>query len=310
MKKGSMLKALSKSVKVDEIEMYLQEAGRVPLLTRDEEVDLAKRIEAGREARNKLVMGNGKKSRSLTAIIEDGERAREHLILANLRLVISVAKKYQNLGLPLLDLIQEGNLGLMRAIKKFDYRKGFKFSTYATWWIRQAITRSVADKGRVIRLPVHVHTQLRQIRRIKQRLQHELEREPTATEIATYADISAARIKELMRQTKSSVTFDTPDEDEQDATLFERIPDEDAPDPIVLLSDQENSERVQNLLEVLTPREERVLRLRFGLSGGAPLSLSAIGDKIELTRERVRQIEEAALTHLRREVRNQVRIGA
>jgi RNA polymerase primary sigma factor len=301
---------LSKSVKVDEIEMYLQEAGRVPLLTRDEEVDLAKRIEAGREARNKLVMGNGKKSRSLTAIIEDGERAREHLILANLRLVISVAKKYQNLGLPLLDLIQEGNLGLMRAIKKFDYRKGFKFSTYATWWIRQAITRSVADKGRVIRLPVHVHTQLRQIRRIKQRLQHELEREPTATEIATYADISAARIKELMRQTKSSVTFDTPDEDEQDATLFERIPDEDAPDPIVLLSDQENSERVQNLLEVLTPREERVLRLRFGLSGGAPLSLSAIGDKIELTRERVRQIEEAALTHLRREVRNQVRIGA
>ncbi|MGD8850070.1 MAG: sigma-70 family RNA polymerase sigma factor [Anaerolineales bacterium] len=305
-----MLKALSKSVKVDEIEMYLQEAGRVPLLTRDEEVDLAKRIEAGREARNKLVMGNGKKSRSLTAIIEDGERAREHLILANLRLVISVAKKYQNLGLPLLDLIQEGNLGLMRAIKKFDYRKGFKFSTYATWWIRQAITRSVADKGRVIRLPVHVHTQLRQIRRIKQRLQHELEREPTATEIATYADISAARIKELMRQTKSSVTFDTPDEDEQDATLFERIPDEDAPDPIVLLSDQENSERVQNLLEVLTPREERVLRLRFGLSGGAPLSLSAIGDKIELTRERVRQIEEAALTHLRREVRNQVRIGA
>ncbi|MGD8632359.1 MAG: sigma-70 family RNA polymerase sigma factor [Anaerolineales bacterium] len=304
------LTATSARIKVDEVEIYLQEAGKVPLLTRAEEVDLAQRIEAGREASRKLAEGEARRSNALISIIEDGARAREHMILANLRLVISVAKKYQNLGLPLLDLIQEGNLGLMRAIKKFDYRKGFKFSTYATWWIRQAITRSVADKGRVIRLPVHVHTQLRQIRRTKQRLQHELEREPTATEIATHVEISATRIKELMRQTKSSVTLDTPDEDEEDAALFERIPDEDAPDPIVLLSDQENSEQVQNLLEVLTPREERVLRLRYGLSGGAPLSLSAIGNKIELTRERVRQIEEAALTRLRRQVRNQERIAA
>ncbi len=306
--KSTLTHVFSSKLKVDEVEMYLEEAGRVPLLTRDEEVDLAKRIEAGREASSKLAGGNGHESKALTSIIEDGARAREHLILANLRLVISVAKRYQNLGLPLLDLIQEGNLGLMRAIKKFDYRRGFKFSTYATWWIRQAISRSVADKGRVIRLPVHVHTQLRQIRKTKQRLHHELEREPIADEIAPHVDISAQRIKELMQQTQSSVTLDTPDEDDEEAALFERIPDEEAIDPVDLLANQENVKSVQNLLEALTPREERVLRLRFGLHGGAPLSLSAIGEKIELTRERVRQIEESALEQLRREVRNQVRV--
>jgi RNA polymerase primary sigma factor len=297
----------SRKFAIDEVEMYLDEVGRVPLLTRDDEVDLAKRIEAGREASRKLSNGNGHDSRALQSVIEDGARAREHLILANLRLVISVAKKYQNYGLPLLDLIQEGNLGLMRAIKKFDYRKGFKFSTYATWWIRQAISRSVADKGRVIRLPVHVHTQLRQISKTRQRLQLELEREPTPKEIAPQVDISPQRIKELLRQTQTSVTLDTPDEDDEQAALFERIPDEDALDPVDLLNNQEQVKSVHDLLEVLTPREERVLRLRFGLHGGAPLSLRAIGEKIELTRERVRQIEASALDVLRREMRNQVR---
>jgi RNA polymerase primary sigma factor len=295
-------RVVASRLNVDEVEMYLEEAGRVPLLTRDEEVDLAKRIEAGRQASKKLMQNKGYKTRALETIIEDGVRAREHLILANLRLVISVAKKYQNMGMPLLDLIQEGNLGLMRAIKKFDYRRGFKFSTYATWWIRQAITRSIADKGRVIRLPVHVHTQLRKIKKAKQRLHHKLEREPSAQEIAPYVDISARRIKELMLQAQPSLTLDTPDEDEDDGAMFERIPDEDAQDPIEELFQQDQVRSVRNLLEALTPREEMVLRLRFGLQGGMPLSLSAIGDRIKLTRERVRQIEESALKQLRQQV--------
>lgn len=304
-KTDQLLAGFTPSMKLDEVEMYLKEAGRVPLLSRDEEVDLAQRIEAGREASRKLAEGDTQNSMALKSIIEDGARAREHLILANLRLVISVAKKYQNLGLPLLDLIQEGNLGLMRAIKKFDYRRGYKFSTYATWWIRQAITRSVADKGRVIRLPVHVHTQLRHIRKAKQRLQHELSREPTPEEIAPHVDISVARIKELMRQTQSSITLDTPDEDEEDAALFERLADRDALQPLDLVNQHEKTESVRDLLGLLSPREERILRLRFGLQGGTTHSLSAIGQKFELTRERVRQIEEAALEHLRRELRNQ-----
>ena len=299
---------ISQKAKVDEVEIYLEEAGKVALLSRDQEVDLAKRIEAGRAASKKLARGNGHNPKALNSIIEDGVRAREHLILANLRLVISVAKRYQNLGLPLLDLIQEGNLGLMRAIKKFDYRRGYKFSTYATWWIRQAISRAVADKGRVIRLPVHVHTQLRQIKRAKQRLRNELEREPSAREIAAQVDIKPQRIKELMRQTQASITLDNPDADDEDAAMFERIPDEDAPDPVEQLSQVENVESVETLLELLTPREERVLRLRFGLQGGKPLSLGAIGEKIELTRERVRQIEEAALDQLRQEIHGPVRM--
>lgn len=298
---------ISRARRVDEVEIYLEEAGRIPLLTRDQEVDLAKRIEAGRAASKKLARGNGYDSKALSSVIEDGVRAREHLIMANLRLVISVAKKYQNLGLPLLDLIQEGNLGLMRAIKKFDYRRGFKFSTYATWWIRQAISRSVADKGRVIRLPVHVHTQLRQINKTRQRLMHELEREPNPAEIAPHVGISAGRIQELIHQTQASITLDSPDQDDEEAALFERIPDDDAPDPVDLLSGRERVKSVETLLETLTPREERVLRLRFGLHGGVPHSLSAIGEKIKLTRERVRQIEETALARLRHEIRNQVR---
>ena len=298
----------SQKAKVDEVEIYLEEAGKVALLSRDQEVDLAKRIEAGRAASKKLARGNGHNSKALNSIIEDGVRAREHLILANLRLVISVAKRYQNLGLPLLDLIQEGNLGLMRAIKKFDYRRGYKFSTYATWWIRQAISRAVADKGRVIRLPVHVHTQLRQIKKAKQRLRNELEREPSAREIAAQVDIKPQRIRELMRQTQASITLDNPDADDEDAAMFERIPDEDAPDPAEQLSQVENVKSIETLLELLTPREERILRLRFGLQGSKPLSLGAIGEKIELTRERVRQIEEAALDQLRQEIHGPVKM--
>ena len=285
----------------DSVGLYLSQVGRVPLLTRDEEVELAKRIERGRRVRNNLARGpvSPKQRAKFQRLIQDGMAAREHLIMANSRLVISVAKKYIGRGVPLLDMIQEGHVGLMRAVKKFDYRRGHKFSTYATWWIRQAVTRLVADHGRTIRIPVHMGDRINRMLRSRHKLTQELGREPGREELAECLEVSPQDVDYMLRVAQRPLSLEKPTEQEGDAVIGDFIEDQDAPAPEEVTLQEILEERVQDLLETLPHREALVLRLRYGLEAGEVHTLKEIGEKMGITRERVRQIEAQALRRLR-----------
>jgi RNA polymerase primary sigma factor len=287
----------------DSVGLYLSQVSTVPLLNQAEEIELAKRIERGRDASNELAKGvrSAKQKAILKHLIEDGQAAREHLLLANVRLVFSVAKKYVGRGIPILDLVQEGHIGLMRATQKFDYRRGHKFSTYATWWIRQAVSRYVADYGRTIRLPVHMGDRINRLLRVRHHLLQDLGREPTTEELAEELDETPAYVEDMLKYSQRAISLDNPVGEDDESTLSDFIEDTDAPDPLEETTQQLLSEQVKEVLELLPSRESQVLRLRFGLSGGHPHTLSEIGNKLGITRERVRQIEAQA----RHRIRNQ-----
>jgi RNA polymerase primary sigma factor len=286
----------------DLVGLYFNDAARHPLLTAQEEVDLAKRIERGCEARKALSNGNGlspEQKRELQALADDGWSAVETLITANSRLVISVAKKYVGRGVAFLDLIQEGNIGLMRAAKKYEYRRGFKFSTYATWWIRQAITRALADQGRTIRVPVHMSERLTKMFRTQHELRQDLGRDPKIEEIAVAMQVSPSRIQYLMRVARHPLSLETPTMLEGDAVLGDFIEDVESPDPDETATHSLLRQQLEHALEELPPREVRILKMRFGLSDGKKYTLRETGDKMGVTRERIRQIEATALRRVR-----------
>ncbi len=285
----------------DTIGLYLKEVGRVPLLTAEEEVELAMRIEAGRQAREEMARGNVSEERrqELRALIEDGWAAREHLITANSRLVISVAKKYMGRGVPFLDLIQEGNIGLIRAAKKFDYRRGHKFSTYATWWIRQAVTRAIADQGRTIRVPVHMGDQINKLLRVQHQLTQKLGRDPSVEELAAALEVTPQKVENMIQVARRPLSLETPTDDEEDSVLGDFIEDEEIPPPDETATYNLLREHLEGVLEGLPPREVRILQLRYGLLDGQAYTLEEVGRKMGVTRERVRQIEAQALSRLR-----------
>ncbi|GAB4468442.1 MAG: RNA polymerase sigma factor RpoD [Anaerolineales bacterium] len=285
----------------DTIGLYLKEVSRVPLLTAEEEVALAQRIERGRLAREELAKGNVSPRRraELRKLIEDGWAAREHLITANSRLVISVAKKYMGRGVPFLDLIQEGNIGLIRATKKFDYRRGHKFSTYATWWIRQAVTRAIADQGRTIRVPVHMGDQINKLLRVQHQLTQRLGREPSVEELAEALDVPPKKVENMIQVARRPLSLETPTDDEEDSVLGDFIEDDEAPPPDDTATYNLLKEHLGEVLNGLPPREVRILQLRYGLLDGQAYTLEEVGRKMGVTRERVRQIEAQALSRLR-----------
>jgi RNA polymerase primary sigma factor len=285
----------------DTIGLYLKEVSRVPLLTAEEEVELAQRIERGRMAREELARGNvsPRRRQDLRRLIEDGWGAREHLITANSRLVISVAKKYMGRGVPFLDLIQEGNIGLIRATKKFDYRRGHKFSTYATWWIRQAVTRAIADQGRTIRVPVHMGDQINKLLRVQHQLTQRLGREPSVEELAEALDVPPKKVENMIQVARRPLSLETPTDDEEDSVLGDFIEDEEAPPPDDAATYNLLREHLEEVLNSLPPREVRILQLRYGLLDGQAYTLEEVGRKMGVTRERVRQIEAQALSRLR-----------
>ena len=285
----------------DTIGLYLKEVSRVPLLTADEEVELAQRIERGRMSREELARVNVTIARrtELRNSIEDGWMAREHLITANSRLVISVAKKYMGRGVPFLDLIQEGNIGLIRATKKFDYRRGHKFSTYATWWIRQAVTRAIADQGRTIRVPVHMGDQINKLLRVQHQLTQKLGRDPSVEELADALDVPPKKVDNMIQVARRPLSLETPTDDEEDSVLGDFIEDEEAPPPDDTATYNLLKEHLEEVLNGLPPREVRILQLRYGLLDGQAYTLEEVGRKMGVTRERVRQIEAQALSRLR-----------
>ncbi|MBN1146718.1 MAG: RNA polymerase sigma factor [Anaerolineales bacterium] len=285
----------------DTIGLYLKEVGRVPLLTAEEEVELAQRIERGRLAREELAKGNvsPRRRQELQMLIEDGWAAREHLITANSRLVISVAKKYMGRGVPFLDLIQEGNIGLIRAAKKFDYRRGHKFSTYATWWIRQAVTRAIADQGRTIRVPVHMGDQINKLLRVQHQLTQRLGRDPSVEELAVALDVTPQKVENMIQVARRPLSLETPTDDEEDSVLGDFIQDEEIPAPDETATYNLLREHLEVVLNGLPPREVRILQLRYGLLDGQAYTLEEVGRKMGVTRERVRQIEAQALSRLR-----------
>jgi len=285
----------------DTIGLYLKEVGRVPLLTAEEEVELAQRIERGRLAREELARGNvtPRRRMDLQRLIEDGWAAREHLITANSRLVISVAKKYMGRGVPFLDLIQEGNIGLIRAAKKFDYRRGHKFSTYATWWIRQAVTRAIADQGRTIRVPVHMGDQINKLLRVQHQLTQRLGRDPSVEELADALEVTPQKVENMIQVARRPLSLETPTDDEEDSVLGDFIQDEEMPAPDDTATYNLLREHLDNVLDGLPPREVRILQLRYGLLDGQAYTLEEVGRKMGVTRERVRQIEAQALSRLR-----------
>jgi len=264
----------------DPVKMYLKEIGKVPLLTREEEVELAKRIEAG------------------------DEEAKKHLAEANLRLVVSIAKKHIGRGMSFLDLIQEGNLGLIKAVEKFDYTKGYKFSTYATWWIRQSITRAIADQGRTIRVPVHMIENINKLVRTQRQLVQDLGREPTPEEIAETMNIEVDKVMDMMRIAQKPISLETPIGEEEDSQLGDFIEDEHVDTPVDITTQIFLKEQLFEVLETLTPREQQVLRLRFGLDDGRTRTLEEVGQVFDVTRERIRQIEAKALRKLRHPTRS------
>jgi len=275
----------------DPVRMYLREIGRVPLLSAEEEVRLAQRMERGKVERLKPLPNY--------RLIDDGEEAQRRLTEANLRLVVSVAKKYIGRGMSLLDLIQEGNIGLIRAVEKFDYTKGYKFSTYATWWIRQAITRAIADQARTIRIPVHMVETINRLIRISRRLLQDLGREPTSEEIAEQMEITAEKVREIIKVSQEPVSLETPIGEEDDSHLGDFIEDHTALAPADAASHQLLKEQVEDVLDSLTERERKVLQLRFGLDDGRSRTLEEVGKEFHVTRERIRQIEAKALRKLR-----------
>jgi len=292
----------------DPVRMYLKEIGRVPLLTAQEEVSLAKRIEAGLIAEENLEQAkdlSDDESFELRYTRRDGAQAKRHLVEANLRLVVSIAKRYVGRGMAFLDLIQEGNLGLIRAVEKFDYSKGFKFSTYATWWIRQAITRAIADQARTIRIPVHMVETINKLVRIQRQLLQDLGREPTADEIAEQMELSPKKVREIQKISQEPVSLETPVGEEEDSNLGDFIEDADAPVPLERASFKLLQEQLESVLHTLSGREKEVIRLRFGLVDGQPRTLEDVGKKFGVTRERIRQIESKTLSKLRHPSRSQ-----
>jgi RNA polymerase primary sigma factor len=287
----------------DSISLYLKEIGRIPLLTAEQEVSLAKRMEAGRNAKRRLSRDGKRlgyeKREQLAATVRDGKAAQEHLIKANSRLVVSVAKKYVGRGVPFLDLIQEGNIGLIRAVKKFDYRRGYKFSTYATWWIRQAVTRAIADQGRTIRVPVHMYEQINRLARVSRQLVQELGRDPTMEEIAEGLGVSAKKVERTIKVSQRPLSLEMPVGEEDDSFLGDFIEDSEAPSPTDQASQQLLRDQIDDIFVSLTPREVRILQLRFGLVDGYSYTLEEVGKKFGVTRERIRQIEAQALGRLR-----------
>ncbi|HEX2035060.1 MAG TPA: sigma-70 family RNA polymerase sigma factor [Chloroflexota bacterium] len=285
----------------DSIRMYLREIGRVTLLNAKQEVDLAQSIERGRMALELLADPDlpREQRRQLRLLAAAGEGARCHMIEANLRLVVSVAKKYMGRGLSLLDLIEEGNLGLMKAVEKFDYERGFKFSTYATWWIRQAISRAIADQSRTIRLPVHIVEKVTKLKSVVPRLEQSFGRAPSVEEIAAAMELSVERVREILTACRATVSLETPLGDDSDAVLGDVVPDAQAEEPADVAARQLLKKEVGNLLAELSARERRILELRYGLGSHEPLTLQEIGQEVGLTRERVRQIEGEALDKLR-----------
>ena len=287
----------------DTVGLYLKEMARVPLLTTEEEVELAKRLEAGNSARAELARAGNtvdeETRRSLEVIVEDGKAARDHLIKANTRLVVSIAKKYMGRGVHFLDLIQEGNLGLMKAVEKFDYTRGYRFSTYATWWIRQTITRAIADQGRTIRVPVHMSDRIRRLYKTARQLEQENGRKPTPEEIAARMDLEPRKVQWMLKVSWRPMSLERPVGEEEDSELGSFIEDLTTPTPTQSAYQNLLREKVEEVLGTLTAREARILRLRFGLQNGRSYTLEEVGQKFGLTRERIRQIEGKALRRLR-----------
>lgn len=291
-----------RAVEIDDtIGLYLKEIGQVPLLTQEEEIELAKRMERGRLAEKELRKDglDPERRKELQALVEDGLVARDHLIRANARLVISVAKKYIGRGVSFLDLIQEGNIGLIRAANKFNYRLGHKFSTYATWWIRQAVTRAIADQSRTIRVPVHMGDQINRLMRVSHRLTQELGREPSSEELAQAMDIPTQKAEQMITFARRPLSLDMPTDDEEESALGDFIEDEGAVVPVEAVSASMLRDVIMEILQELPPREVRVLQLRYGLVDGETYTLEEVGRKLGVTRERVRQIEAQALSRLR-----------
>jgi RNA polymerase primary sigma factor len=294
----------------DTISLYLREVSRIPLLTADQEVDLSQRIERGVEARVRLAALDGAvradQRGELARVSDDGEDARQHLVRANSRLVIAMAKKYMNQGVPFLDLIQEGNLGLMKAADKFDWRRGHKFSTYATWWVRQAITRALADQGRTIRVPVHMSDRIRRVYQTSRRLEQELGREPTLTEIAAEIGLTPRKVERTIEIARRPLSLEKPVGEDQDSELGEFVEDGEMDRPAEEAARQMLREDIERVLTSLSQREARVLEMRYGLADGHAYTLKEVGEKFGLTRERIRQIENEALARLREPHRAQL----
>ncbi len=288
----------------DTVGLYMKEMAQVPLLSTEEEVELAMRIENGIAARRRLLKLNGnatpEQHRELEIAVIDGQMARDHLIKANTRLVVSIAKRYIGRGVPFLDLIQEGNLGLMKAVSKYDYTRGFRFSTYATWWIRQTITRAIADQSRTIRVPVHMADRIRQLYRTSHELEQKLGQAPSIEELAQAMDLPARKVDWMMRVSWLPLSLESPiNDDGEEAELGMFVEDKLSPTPIQSAYSRLLTEKIEEVLDTLPPREARILRLRFGLENGRTYTLEEVGQKFGLTRERIRQIEGKALRRLR-----------
>ncbi len=288
----------------DTISLYLKEMSRVALLTMAEEVDLARRIEVGKAAKKELDGKNGsnseKRKKELGTLMEGGAEARHHLIKANTRLVVSIAKRYMGRGVPFLDLIQEGNLGLMKAVEKYEYQRGFRFSTYATWWIRQTITRAIADQGRTIRVPVHMVDRIRNLYKITHEMEQKLGRVPSVEELANELEVPANKVDWMLRVSWLPLSLESPiNDDEEDSELGMFVEDQVTPSPSQVTYTKLLRDKIEEVLESLPSREARILRLRFGLDDGHNYTLEEVGQKFGLTRERIRQIESKALRRLR-----------
>ncbi len=298
----TIARASSPALSEDPVRAYLSRIGRVPLLNAEQEVDLAKRIEGGLYASERLRTTeglSGPMQRDLALVCRDGLRAREHLLEANLRLVVSIAKRYTGGGMAFLDLIQEGNLGLIRAVEKFDYVKGYKFSTYATWWIRQAITRALADQARTIRIPVHMVEIINRLVRMRRELLQELGREPTPVELARQLDLTPAKVEEIQQYARTPISLDQTLGEEGDSQLGDFIEDSDAVVASEMVSFSLLQDQLKQVLGTLSEREAGVIRLRFGLTDGLPRTLDEIGQVYGVTRERIRQIESKTMSKLR-----------
>jgi RNA polymerase primary sigma factor len=287
----------------DGIGLYLREMTRVPLLTNEEEVQLAKAIERSRAAARRLNTRGDRASDAerlkYEAFIEDGRRAREHLIKANTRLVVSIAKKYMGRGVPFLDLIQEGNLGLMKSVEKFNYKLGFRFSTYATWWIRQTITRAIADQSRTIRVPVHMNDRIRRLYKVTRELEQSLGRAPSPAEVAQELGVDSEQVEWMLKVSWRPLSLEQPIGEEEDNEFGSFVEDENTPSPSQTVYENLLKDKIEEVLNTLSPREQRILRLRFGLVNGRCYTLEEVGQKFGLTRERIRQIEARALRRLR-----------
>jgi RNA polymerase primary sigma factor len=287
----------------DMVSLYFKETALYPLLSIEEEINLAKRVERAGQAKIELAKLNGRSSsrrrKELELLIQDGDIARDCLIKANTRLVVSIARRYMGRGVPFLDLIQEGNLGLMRAVEKFEYQRGFRFSTYATWWIRQGISRSIADQGRTIRVPVHMTDRLRLLYRTRQEMEQSLGRAPTVQELAMKMDLDSAKVEWMLQVGQTPISLEAPMGDEEGSELGMYVEDESSPGPAQVAYLNLLKERIEEVLATLSPREARILRLRFGLDEERAYTLEEVGQKFGLTRERIRQIEGKALRRLR-----------